>query len=319
MKPKYRHALPQLGGDLFLTDGGIETTLIYQEGLDLPYFAAFDLIRHASGRAALDRYFRSHAAVANDCRVGFILESATWRASTDWALKLGYTTEALRAANREALHLLHELRGELENPSTRMVVSGCIGPRGDGYRAEARMQPGEAAGYHALQAGTFAEAGADLVTATTMTYAEEAIGIVRAAGSVGLPVVVSFTTETDGRLPSGQALGAAIEQVDRETNAAPAYYMVNCAHPAHFSERLIPGAAWVGRLRGLRANASTRSHAELDACTELDSGDPAELAARYATLREQFPQMNVLGGCCGTDHRHIRAIGERCVRASSRG
>jgi len=319
MKARYRHHLPQLDGDLFLTDGGIETTLIYHEGLELPYFAAFDLLRHASGRDALDRYFRSHAAAACDYGLGFILESATWRANPDWAEKLGYTKRALRTANREALHLLHELRAQLETPATRMVVSGCIGPRGDGYRAGARMTPREAAEYHALQAGVFAEAGADLVSAITMTYAEEAIGIVRAAGAAGVPVVVSFTTETDGKLPSGQSLGAAIEQVDEETNAAPAYYMVNCAHPTHFSDQLAADAAWMRRLRGLRANASTLSHAELDACTALDAGDPADLAARYAALRERFPHLNVLGGCCGTDHRHIRAMGEACSRTPARG
>lgn len=318
MKPGYRHHLPQLDGGLFLTDGGLETTLIYHEGLDLPYFAAFDLLRHAPGRDALRRYFRSHAAVARDCGAGFILESATWRASADWAEKLGYTPDTLRAANREALLMLHELRAELEGPATPMVVSGCIGPRGDGYRAEARMTPGEAADYHALQAAVFAEAGADLLSAITMTYAEEAIGMVRAARAVGLPVVISFTTETDGRLPSGQSLGAAVAQVDRETDGAPAYYMVNCAHPTHFADALDAGAPWARRVRGLRANASTRSHAELDACTALDAGDPADLAARYATLRARFPHINVLGGCCGTDVRHIRAIGGACSHAPAR-
>ena len=318
MNPRYRHRLPQLAGDLFLTDGGIETTLIFREGIDLPYFAAFDLLRHARGRFALDRYFRTHAAAACEQGVGFILESATWRASSDWATRLGYTTEALRRANREAIVMLHDLRDELEAPGTPMPVSGCIGPRSDGYRVDARMTPDQSAEYHALQVGVFASAGVDLITAVTMTYAGEAIGIVRAAVAAGTPAVVSFTTETDGRLPGGQRLGEAIEQVDQATDGAPAYYMVNCAHPTHFAAELDPAARWTGRLKGIRANASTKSHAELDACTELDAGDPADLAARYAALRRRFPHINVLGGCCGTDERHIRAIGGACGRVPPR-
>ena len=126
-----------------------------------------------------------------------------------------------------------------------------------------------------------------MVTVLTMTYAEEAIGITRAAVESGLPVVISFTLETDGRLPSGQALGEAIQQVDEDTESAPAYYMINCAHPTHFEDVLEPGAPWIDRIRGLRANASTKSHAELDEATELDDGDPADLGERHAALTSQ--------------------------------
>ena len=311
---KYRHNLPLSGDGIFLSDGGIETTLIYLEGLELPYFAAFDLLRTGDGRAALDRYYRAHAAIARDHGTGFVLESATWRASTDWGVKLNYAFADLVAINHQAIAMLHELRAEFETPGTPMVISGCIGPRGDGYRADRRMSVAEAETYHTMQARVFAEAGADLVSAITMNYVEEAIGVVRAARRAEMPVVVSFTTETDGRLPSGQALGEAIQQVDEATQAAPVYYMVNCAHPTHFADVLASGAGWTKRIGGLRANASRKSHAELDAATALDIGDPVELGEQYRELRRLLPGIKVLGGCCGTDHRHIQAISRACTR-----
>ncbi len=311
-KAKYRHSLPQVEDRLFLTDGGIETTLIFQEGIPLPCFAAFDLLKDDAGQAALRNYFRAHASIARQRRVGFVLESATWRASADWGGKLGYSTEALAEANRRAVSMLHELRWELEAQESPIVISGCIGPRGDGYKADKRMTAREAEEYHAVQAGIFRDANADLITAITMTYSEEAIGITRAARAAGMPVVISFTTETNGRLPSGQTLRAAIEQVDTATNATPAYYMINCAHPTHFTSALHAGSPWVKRIRGLRANASIKSHAELDESTELDTGNPLELGMQYRDLRRRFPHFNVLGGCCGTDHRHVEAICEAC-------
>ncbi len=305
---RYRQNLPQLGGDLFLADGGIETTLIFLEGHELPHFAAFDLLRRPGGRTALEKYFRTYARIATRHGVGLVLESATWRASPDWAAKLGYTPTDLADANLAALDLLHAIRQDCERGPTRIVLSGCIGPRGDGYRPEALMSEAEAEDYHAVQAGLFRDAEADLVTAITMTYPAEAIGLARAARAAGMPVVISFTTETDGRLPTGETLREAVERVDEATDGAPAYYMVNCAHPTHFAGALPGGEAWVERIRGLRANASTRSHAELDEATDLDDGDPVQLAREYRALGDRLPSLNVLGGCCGTDHRHIEAI-----------
>lgn len=303
---KYRNQLPQLNDQLFLTDGGIETTLVFLEELNLPYFAAFDLLKDDAGREALRKYFRTHAAIARKHGVGFVLESATWRANSDWGNKLGYSAQALAQVNWEAITMLHELRREFENGSP-FVISG-----GDGYKADQRMSAGEAEKYHAFQADIFRAAGADLVSAITMTYAEEAIGITHAARAADMPVVISFTTETDGRLPSGQSLGDAIQQVDAATNSAPAYYMINCAHPTHFANTL-NDAPWIKRIRGLRANASTKTHAELDAATSLDAGNPLELGAQYRELRGRYPHLNVLGGCCGTDHRHVEAICQACA------
>ncbi|MGB8699718.1 MAG: homocysteine S-methyltransferase family protein [Thermosynechococcaceae cyanobacterium] len=309
----YRNHLPQLSNDLFITDGGIETTLIFREGLELPNFAAFDLLKHRAGYLALQKYFRTYATLAQTYNVGLILESATWRANPSWGTKLGYSADALTEANRQAIALLHKIRREFETEQSRMVISGCLGPRGDGYNPTELMTEHEAALYHLSQIETFGTADADMVTAMTMNYPEEAIGIARAAQSVGMPVAIAFTVETDGRLPTGQTLQEAIEQVDKLTNHAPAYYMINCAHPTHFEQILTPGEPWVERIRGIRANASAMSHAELNEAPELDEGNPTELGLQYHTLLERFKHLNVLGGCCGTDDRHIEAICKACV------
>jgi S-methylmethionine-dependent homocysteine/selenocysteine methylase len=302
-------SLPQLAGDrVFLTDGGLETTLIFRRGIELPAFAAFPLLDDADGRAALRDYFRPYLATAHEHGAGFLLDTVTWRASRDWGAQLGYDAAALDRVNREAVAFAETLRSEAENAPSPTLISGVIGPRGDGYQAGGQMTASEAESYHAAQAGSFAAAGADLVAAITMTYVDEAVGIARAAAGAGLPAAISFTVETDGRLPSGQALGEAIEQVDAETLASPAYYMVNCAHPSHFAGVLAGGGSWQDRIAGLRANASPRSHAELDEAVELDPGDPEALAAGYVALRSRLRNVTVLGGCCGTDERHVDAV-----------
>jgi S-methylmethionine-dependent homocysteine/selenocysteine methylase len=307
--PAYRSRLPQLDRELFLTDGGLETTLIFHEGIDLPLFAAVGLLGSDEGRIALRKYFDAYARLAAEHGVGIVLESATWRASPDWAAKLGYSPDELDRLNRAAIELLVDVRAAFATDTSPIVISGCIGPRGDGYVAGEQMSADEAEAYHAVQIGTFADTAADLVTAITMTYPDEALGIARAAAATGLPAVISFTVETDGRLPSGHSLAEAIGRLD-EDESAPAYYMINCAHPTHFEHSLDAGAPWTARIRGLRANASTLSHAELDEAETLDDGDPDDLAARYVGLRERLPNLLVLGGCCGTDDRHVRAMSE---------
>lgn len=302
--------LPQLGGRLFLTDGGLETTLIFHDGLDLPCFAAFILLRDAEGTERLRAYFARYIAIAQELGTGFILESPTWRASPDWAEKLGIPLDELDRLNHAAILLLRQLRDEQGSAAARMVVSGCVGPRGDGYRVEQAMSADEAQAYHARQIAAFAAARADMITAITMTNIPEAIGVARAAAAASLPVAISFTVETDARLPSGDTLADAIAAVDAAVAPPPAYYMINCAHPSHFAPVLEAGATWTQRIRGFRANASKLSHAELDDSTELDLGDPQELAEDHRRLLAILPHVTVLGGCCGTDHRHIAAIGK---------
>jgi S-methylmethionine-dependent homocysteine/selenocysteine methylase len=309
----YRHQLPQLTGGIFLTDGGIETTLIYDDGFDLPDFAAFPLLDDAAGHAALQRYFDAYLDVAVRHRVGIVLETPTWRASPDWAARQSYTAERLMEVNQAAVDLLVAARHRWEQPDTPVVISGCIGPRGDGYQPDELMTVEEACAYHSLQARAFATSEADLITAITMNHPAEAIGVALAARDAAMPVVISFTVETDGTLPSGNRLGDAITGVDEAAGGYPAYYMINCAHPIHFAPTLDREAPWTARIGGIRANASTMSHAELDAATELDGGDPADLAERYRELRNRHPHLRVLGGCCGTNHHHIDAIAAACV------
>jgi S-methylmethionine-dependent homocysteine/selenocysteine methylase len=296
--------LPQLAGEQFITDGGIETDLIFRRGFNLPYFSAFVLLDDIRGRRELRDYYGQYIALACEHRVGVVLDTPTWRASSDWGELLGYSRERLADVNRRAVALLDELRAE----SPAVVISGCVGPRGDGYQPERLMNAAQAEAYHAPQIQTFADTSADMVTALTLSDPEEAIGIVRAAMKAGIPVAISFTVETDGRLPNRQPLREAIEAVDLQTDAATAYFMINCAHPTHFASVLLDGDAAVKRIRGLRANASTKSHAELDESDELDDGDPIDLAHRYRELTARLPHLAVLGGCCGTDARHIEAI-----------
>jgi S-methylmethionine-dependent homocysteine/selenocysteine methylase len=304
--------LPQLHGGLFLTDSGLETTLIFHDGIELPHFASCTLLLNSDGQKRVIDYYKRHLDLARNTGAGFVLETPTWRASRDWGAKLGLSHEDLDAVNLSAIGLMKEIRARYRGSVEPIVISGNIGPRGDGYLPGEKMSAIAAQDYHAHQIGLFAGAGADMVSAYTLSYTGEAIGIVKAAEAAGIPCVISFTVETDGRLPSGETLEAAIGQVDAETGRAAAYYMINCAHPDHFSH-LFTGAPWEQRVRGLRANASRCSHEELNEATELDDGDPDELGRQYAELVARLPHVNVLGGCCGTDHRHVAAISAACM------
>jgi len=303
-------ALPQLSGGLFVTDGGLETDLIFNRGIELPQFAAFVLLDDAAGMAALLDYYEGFVDIARERRAGFILDTPTWRANRDWGQRLGYDRARLADANKRWAEVLAELRAAWAPSGLPIVLDGLLGPRGDGYVPGERMSAEEAAAYHGEQVASFADTAVEMVSVLTINYVEEAVGVAHAAAEHGLPSAISFTVETDGRLPSGQPLAEAIDQVDAESGTAPAYFMVNCAHPTHF-EGVLDDAAIRERIRGVRANASTLSHAELDESEELDAGDPDDLAAGYERLRSQLPNLTVLGGCCGTDHRHVAAITER--------
>ncbi|MND89432.1 bifunctional homocysteine S-methyltransferase/5,10-methylenetetrahydrofolate reductase protein [compost metagenome] len=307
-----RQRLPHLGQEIYLTDGGLETTLIFHRGLELPFFASFPLIDDANGRAELDAYYEAYLSLARKYGRGFLLDTPTWRANPDWAAKLGYDLAALWALNIRSVDYVAGLREKWQRPGVPILLNGVIGPRGDAYK-QGRMSVAEAEDYHAHQIDAFAETPVDMLSAMTINTTEEAIGIVRAARETGLPVVISFTVETNGRLANGMSLREAIEMTDDMTANGPAYYMVNCAHPVHFEQAFVDGDTWLHRIGGVRANASSKSHAELDEATEIDIGDPQELGRHYRSLRARYPSMCVLGGCCGTDHRHVAAICEACM------
>ena len=297
-------AVPMPGGPGYVSDGGLETDLIYHYGFDLPEFAAFPLVEREQGRSALARYFARVIDIARRAGANAMFEAPTWRANPDWAAKLGYDATALDASNRAAISLLRRVADEANGVSD-VAVAGVIGPRGDGYVAGERADVDEAAGYHRAQLESFAAAGADFAFACTLTGPDEGEGIVQAANDVGIAVAISFTVETDGRLPDGSSLRAAIEQVDAVGDVA--FFGVNCAHPSHIQSAIEPGD-WLGRIGSVLPNASTKSHAELDEATELDEGDPAALAVDMRALRDELRAVSVMGGCCGTDARHVAAM-----------
>ena len=309
---KYRNTLPQLDQQVFLTDTGLETTLIFRDGYELPSFASFVLLESDAGREHIAQYYRTHAQIAQSVGAGFIFESVGWRASRDWGEQIGYPPASLDQVNRDSIALMADVQREFNSPNMPTVLSACIGPRGDAYSPATIMTAEEAATYHLDQIRTYSETDADMISALTMSYSAEAIGVVRAAATLGMPVAISFTVETDGTLPSGMMLGDAIKSVDDSTDGTTAYFSVNCAHPTHFAA-ILDDADWAQRIRGVRANASRKSHAELDESEELDAGDPHELAGEYALLRARFPNFTVLGGCCGTEEQHLLEIALTCM------
>ena len=301
--------LPHQSNGMFVTDAGFETSMLFHKGFDMEHFAFYPMLDTEEGRDAMEDYFVPFIKTARDSGAGFILDTNTWRANPDWGRLLGHDLNDLAAINRNAVSFANMLRHD-HGAGVNVLVNGVIGPRGDGYDPATVMSIEEAEVYHGFQVGVFADARVDMVSALTMTNVPEAIGIARAAGDRGVPCVISFTLETDGRLPTGQRLGAAIAEVDAACAVKPAYYMINCVHPDHLADTLWTGGDWIRRIHGLRANASRMSHAELDECETLDDGDPHELGAQYAEIRHMLPNLNVFGGCCGTDHRHVARICE---------
>jgi homocysteine S-methyltransferase len=314
--PKYRNGLPQLSGDVFLTDAGVETDLIFNHGIEIREFAAHTLLPTSEGRAALTRYFEGFLRLAKEMETGFILDSVTWKAHSHWASSLHASSAELRSANEEGLRFIAELRERFSGNAKPIVLNALIGPRGDAYHPEAQIAMAAAEDYFTEQLGWIAATEADMVTALTFNQAGEAAGLARAARAAGLPAVVSFTVETHGALPTGQRLSDAIKQVDEATEGYPSYFMINCAHPDHFAG-VLEDAPWARRIRGVRANASRRSHAELDSAPELDAGDPHELAGQYRELADRMPWLNVFGGCCGSDLRHVTEIARAVCHAES--
>ena len=246
--------------------------------------------------------------VAAETGLGCIIDTLTWMANRDRAEPLGYDSNRLATLNRKAVDLMCDLREEAIRND--VLVALCIGPSRDAYAKLEPMTVEAARAYHAIQIRSVADAGIDLVNAYTFNQLEEAAGAVLAAKDCDVPIAVSFVVETDGCLDDGTRLEEAIDQVDALTDEAAAYFMVNCAHPDHFSHVLTDHP----RLKGIAVNASRCSHAELDDATELDDGDPEELGAEVARLVRKHPKLSIVGGCCGSDFRHMR---EMAVRISA--
>ncbi|WP_417307415.1 homocysteine S-methyltransferase family protein [Devosia sp.] len=314
-----QHVLPQQKGQMFVTDGGVETHLIFNEGQDLPEMSAFLLNESEDGRERMRNYYRAYIPIAQEAGQGFLFDTNTWRASADWGAKVGFDAQRLREANIKAVQFCREMQAEFAAAGVTSIVSGVVGPRRDAWQYDDAMTVEEAVSYHTAQIEAFEAAEADYVSAYTLTNVPEAVGIGLAAREAGLPVVLSFTLETDGNLPGGKPLGVAIAETDAALDGYPAYYMINCVHPIHFAGTVRQGGDWVNRIGGVRVNASMMSHAELDNSPELDKGDRRDLANRYARVMPLLPNLRVIGGCCGTDHSHIDAISRACLPGHDHG
>jgi len=305
---QYRAALPTFGKGIFVSYTGIETDLIFNRGIDLPGFASYPLLETKEGREMLYGYYARLIDMARQKRVGVLLESLTWVANRDRGAAIGWDQESLKKFNIEAIELIARAREKEGDLPT--LLSAQVGPRDDGYAPTDQMTADEAETYHSEQIETISKTEADLVGAFTLCYPEEAIGIIRSGQRFEIPVVIAFTVETDGRLPTGMPLKEAIESVDDATDGGAEYFLISCAHPDHFSD-VLENAKWIHRLRGVVANASRCSHAELDESEELDEGDPVELGELVGAICNKFPHFTIVGGCCGTDMRHLRRIIEK--------
>lgn len=315
-----KSVIDRINANTFLTDGGLETDMIFTKNIDLPHFAAFPMLDNPKHIHMLQNYYREYLDIAKKNGTGYILESPTWRANKDWGFKLGYNEQDLFRVNQKAVQCLKELKETYKNDIPDIFISGQIGPRGDGYRIDSTMTQLEARAYHLLQIKAFKMAEVDMVSAITLTYSEEAIGLTLAAQEHDLPIVISLTVETDGNMPNGDSLEDAIYKIDHATNNYPFYYMINCAHPSHFIDVIRSDHNWTSRIKGIRANASCKSHAELDEATELDAGDVVELGQWHAVLNKYLPELRVYGGCCGTDASHVESICKHILKpADSHG
>lgn len=297
--------LPHLNDRIFACYTGMETDLIFNQSVSLPGFASYPLLETPKGRALLREYYLQLISLAKNHDIGITLESISWVANRDRGAEIGYMPDALRDLNIAGIDLIADIRDEF--PQLPIVLSAQMGPRGDGYALDTQMSPDEAEQYHSEQMETLAGTKADIISAFTIGYANEAIGIVRAAERFNMPVAIAFTVETDGKLPSGVSLKNAIETVDKATDSAAAYFLINCAHPEHLENAFVEGP-WISRLRGIVVNASRCSHEELDNSETLDDGDPIELGAQVAAICARFPHFSIVGGCCGTDMRHMKQI-----------
>lgn len=306
-------SVPEPGGRTFLTEGGIETYMQYKKGHELRHFCLFELMNDERAMADLHTYHVRLIEVALKHKVGAVLDGVHYRTSRDWGRLLGYSPQALADIVIRGIEFYKELAREYETADSPMPVSGVVGPRGDAYDIGRIMAPDEAEDYHSEQIATMKAAGADFVTALTFSQVEEAIGVTRAAIAHDIPVVISFSVNKDGHLKTGAPLGEAIASVDRATGNAPRYYMVNCAHPVDFAPAFKAPGAWVKRLCGLRANASSLDHGTLCQLGHLEEGNPVELGRQMADMAARFSHINVWGGCCGTDHVHIDEIAKAVV------
>lgn len=296
------------GGNVMI-NGGLETTLIYKHNLDLPFFSCIDLFKTEETKQIMYDYYLDYVKAAKKYNVPVIIDTPTWRFNKDWAIQSGYNDQQLANRNKEAVDLVRGLKDVYDN----VIISGELGPRYDGYVISEKMTTEEAQQYHSAQVESFSSSNVDIITAATMNYVEEALGVTLAAKSTSTPLVVSFTLSSEGDLPSGMTLKEAIMKVDTISGEYPLHYMINCVHPVYFAELLKKNKdqAWIKRIKGIRPNASSKSHEELDNLGTLDVGDMDELANYCKEIQDSCKHIKLFGGCCGTTVEHIECIYEK--------
>ncbi len=301
---------PRRPGLSWLTEGGIETEIMYKWGHDMPHFAMFPLLERAAAAADIRGMYRRYLDVA--ARHGFaaLIGGFDYRASPDWGALLGYSDEGLAEANLRSIDFLRGLAREYRDGLPDARIAGYVGPRGDAYSLNRTITEDEAAEYHAVQLATLKRAGVDLAWAVTFNNPAEARGVVRAAREIGVPLALSFSLTSSSRLASGQTLAEAVQSVDAASDGYPAFYALNCSHPLEFEPALTPGA-WQDRLRCIRPNAARIDKIALCKLGHLEEGDPHELGRQMADVARRFPQMDIWGGCCGTCESHLEEIARR--------
>jgi len=301
--------------ELFLTEGGIETEIIYKHGFELPEFAMFTLLENPRAVGVMRDMFRRQLDVAAEFAMSVLLTGLDYRASPDWGARLGYSQHGLAEINIRAIEFLREIASEYHEQIPRILIGGIIGPRGDAYQLNKTITSVEAEDYHAVQLATLKAAKVDFACALTFNNTPEAIGVARAATTIGVPLTVSLTVNSNGRLKSGPTVAEAVKSIDAEAGkSAPAFYMLNCSHPVEFEPALTEGA-WLERLRGFRPNASKMEKIALCKLGHLEEGNPVELGRLMGDLARRIPHMDIWGGCCGTGETHLREIAKNVREA----
>lgn len=301
-------------GVRYLTEGGQETELMYKHGHELPEFAMYPLLDDARAVADLTTMYERYLEVAAEQGMVALMGGLDYRASPDWAAKLGISPEGLEDFQLRCIGFLRDVARPFAGQVPEILFAGIVGPRGDAYGREHTMGADEAEDYHSVQLRTLREAGVDLVSAMTFNSVPEAVGLARAAAAAGLPLSLSFVVDTSGRLRTGPTLRKAIEAVDEQAgDARPDFFGINCAHPLEFEPALYPAGDWLRRLRSLRPNASAADKISLCQIGHLEAGDPGELGRQMGALAGRLPHVDVWGGCCGTWDDHLRAIATGCA------
>jgi S-methylmethionine-dependent homocysteine/selenocysteine methylase len=308
---------PRLENKFYLTEGGTETDVLYKWGFELPEFAMFPLLDDPKADQVIRDIYRRYFDVAEKHDTGMLIVGHDYRASPDWGAKLGYTPEGLADMERRTIGFLDSIRREYEDRVSDVYIAGGVGPRGDAYGTGGGITEAEAEDYHSVQLTTLKSTPADMAIALTINNIAEAVGIVRAAESIDIPIGISLTLTTEGRLGSGPTLRDAIETIEEKTNGAAAWFGTNCSHPLEFASALADDGPWRDRLRYVRPNAAKMDKVALCKLGHLEDGDPVELGEQMGGVARRFPRADILGGCCGTDERHLGEIAKNVNRLRS--